>query len=170
MQYQFGDVYFVQPASPERGMYTSTTALRPGRPGIIVSSPTGINRYQLMVVFCTTKIKPETDCIFTTVIRGKTCAVLCNEIQTIDISQLGDYIMHLSPDVTMKLSQCLFNSIGDGTEGNARAQIYAIKRILRSNPDRYTPTHKTPYYTYPRTSAPPLENPDEVPDDDDYDE
>ena len=167
MQYQFGDVYFVQPAGPDRGLYTGTTALRPGRPGIIVSSPTGMNRYQVMVVFCTTKIKPETDCIFTTVIRSKTCAVLCNEIQTVDVSQLGDFIMHLSPDVTMRLSQCLFNSIGDGTEGNARAQIAAIKRILRPTAN-YTPARSTPYYAYPRTPAPPLEDPDDIPDD--YDE
>lgn len=174
MQYQFGDVYYIHPADPSRGIYAGNGTLRAGRPGVIVSSSVGMNGYQIMVVFCTTKYKPESDCIFTTTIRGKTSAVLCNEIQTIDISQIGDFITQLSPSDSAKLARCLYNSIGDGTGNAARAQIAEIRRILNPIPRRTVVDrpHPSPYYAYPKTSAPTVQRPIDngENEDDEYDE
>lgn len=132
MELHYGDVYYINPAEDERRtMYTSKTALLPGRPGVIVSSPTGMNRYQVMVVLCTTKAKPDNPCNFTLSLKGRTSTVLCNEIQTVDVSQIGDFIASLSDTQLNQLNTCLHNSLGcsKSTDSRILAQIRKLVSV-----------------------------------------
>lgn len=102
-----GDVFYVQ-NSPTTG-----SEQRAGRPAVIVSNNKN-NRYSkvVQVVYLTTQPKSFLPTHFTVCATGRESTALCEQITTISISRIGDYVGTLSRREVAKLNTSLLISLG----------------------------------------------------------
>jgi mRNA interferase MazF len=111
-----GDVYFIKEGSNVGGDYT----MRTGRPAVIVSSDTiNENAKVVEIVFLTTAPKRNNPYHVTFHCRGKLATALCEQVTSVDIDNLDDYMCTLSEKDMANVSKAISASLGlcDVSEG-----------------------------------------------------
>lgn len=105
-----GGIYWIEtnPKKPTIGHM-----MQQNRPGIVVSSDANNkNLGTVMVVFLTSAPRQENDahCVITTAIKPSTA--LCEQVTTIDKSQLGNYIGTATEDEMAEIQEAISSALG----------------------------------------------------------
>lgn len=108
MSIKRGDIFYIQ-----KGWATTGSEQYAGRPGIIVSNNEN-NRHSdtVEIVYCTTKIKaglPTHTTVWSTPYES---TVLCEQVTTVSVDRLGDYIGRCTEDEMREIDQCVMTSLG----------------------------------------------------------
>lgn len=107
MEYKRGDIFYIykQPA------YGSEQEA--GRPGVIVSNNTN-NHFSnvLEVVYLTTRHKPELPTHAEVTANGVTSTVLCEQVNSVSVNRIGDYITSLTDAEMKPIDDALMASLG----------------------------------------------------------
>lgn len=104
-----GDVYFIKEGSNAGGDYT----MRTGRPAVIVSSNSiNENAKVVEIVFLTTAPKRNSPYHVTFHCRGKLATALCEQVTSVDIDNLDDYMCTLSEKDMSNVSKAISASLG----------------------------------------------------------
>ena len=103
-----GDIYYIESNHQETG-----SEQRAGRPAVIVSNDQA-NQYSnvIEVVYLTTQPKDDLPTHFDTRSSSKPSTVLCEQISSVYIDRVGNYIGHLSDREMQQLDISLSISIG----------------------------------------------------------
>lgn len=105
-----GDIYFVKPNTSNNHGYTVWT----GRPAVILSNDR-INAQEraIEVVFLTSSPKQfDSDLHVSFQCRDRNAVALCEQVTTLDASQLAEYVMHVPDDVMEKIANAVCKSLG----------------------------------------------------------
>lgn len=104
-----GDVYFIKEGSNVGGDYV----MRTGRPAVIVSSDAiNENAKVVEIVFLTTAPKRHNPYHVTFHCRGKLATALCEQVTSVDIDNLEDYMCTLSEKDMSNVSKAIAASLG----------------------------------------------------------
>lgn len=104
-----GDVYFIKEGSNAGGDYV----MRTGRPAVIVSSDAiNENAKVVEIVFLTTAPKRHNPYHVTFHCRGKLATALCEQVTSVDIDNLDDYMCTLSEKDMSNVSKAISASLG----------------------------------------------------------
>lgn len=104
-----GDVYFIKEGSNVGGDYV----MRTGRPAVIVSSDAiNENAKVVEIVFLTTAPKRHNPYHVTFHCRGKLATALCEQVTSVDIDNLEDYMCTLSEKDMGNVSKAVAASLG----------------------------------------------------------
>ncbi len=108
MDIRRGDIFYVyRNAKRETG-----SEMEAGRPGIVVSNNgNNANSNVLQMVYCTTQEKPNlpTHCKVSS--TNRTSTVLCEQIHSVDVMRLGDYVGQCSQNEMDMIDKCLAVSL-----------------------------------------------------------
>ena len=104
-----GDVYFVKAGSTNNSGYTIWT----GRPAVVVSD-NAINQSEHVVeiVFLTSAPKKDSEFHVQFQCRDRMATALCEQVTTLDASQLTEYVTHVSEDDMVRISEAVARSLG----------------------------------------------------------
>lgn len=84
-----------------------------GRPGIIVSNDqNNLHSETVEVVYCTTRYKPNLPTHTTVLSTPYESTVLCEQVTTVDISRLGNYIGRCTEKEMREIDRCIRVSLG----------------------------------------------------------
>ena len=84
-----------------------------GRPGIIVSNDqNNLHSDTVEVVYCTTRYKPNLPTHTTVLSTPYESTVLCEQVTTVDISRLGNYIGRCTEKEMREIDRCIRVSLG----------------------------------------------------------
>ena len=84
-----------------------------GRPGIIVSNDqNNLHSETVEVVYCTTRYKPNLPTHTTVLSTPYESTVLCEQVTTVDISRLGNYIGRCTEKEMCEIDRCIRVSLG----------------------------------------------------------
>ena len=102
-----GDIFYIRPAA-----YTGSEQ-QGGRPGIIVSNDLN-NEFSkaVEVVYLTTQDKPPLPTHVSINSAAKKSVALCEQITTVSVDRLGDYIGTATPAELQSVEQALIVSLG----------------------------------------------------------
>lgn len=103
-----GDIFYV-------GLTTFVTGREQwaGRPGIIVSNDqNNLHSETVEVVYCTTRYKPNLPTHTTVLSTPYESTVLCEQVTTVDISRLGNYIGRCTEKEMCEIDRCIRVSLG----------------------------------------------------------
>ena len=114
-----GDIFYISKAG-----YTYGSEQQPGRPGIIVSNnQNNQSAATVEVVYCTTKEKPSLPTHMTVLSTEYESTVLCEQITTVSVDRLGNYIGKCNEEEMKQIDSCLLTSlsltVGDSCNGQA---------------------------------------------------
>lgn len=119
-----GEIYYITKG------YTEGSEQQAGRPGIVVSNDM-CNQFSntIEVVFLTTQ--PKTDLPTHVTIRSSTkpSVALCEQINTIDKSRMGDYIATCTAEEMQNIDNALMISLGIDTFGDAEPREKIVEVI-----------------------------------------
>lgn len=88
-----------------------------GRPGIIVSNDqNNLHSETVEVVYCTTRYKPNLPTHTTVLSTPYESTVLCEQVTTVDISRLGNYIGRCTEKEMREIDRCIRVSLGLQTD------------------------------------------------------
>lgn len=88
-----GEIYFV--SIP----YNTGNEIAKDRPAVIVGVPQSVyEKYVVQVVFCTAAEKPDLPEFVPITGTARPSLAMCRHVYTVDISRLGYYIGHCTPD------------------------------------------------------------------------
>lgn len=105
-----GDIFYIEKAGCEIGCEQ-----RSGRPGIVVSNDmNNMNGPTVEIVYCTTKHKPELHTHVTVLSTPKESTVLCEQVTTVAVERLGDYIGRCNSREMAEIDQGILVSLGLG--------------------------------------------------------
>lgn len=111
MEYKRGDIFYIH-KQPTYGSEQEA-----GRPGIIVSNNSN-NRFSsvLEVVYLTTRHKPELPTHAEITANGTTSTVLCEQISSVSVNRIGDYITSLTDSEMKPVDDALKASLNLNSE------------------------------------------------------
>lgn len=102
-----GDIFYINKAG-----YTYGSEQQPGRPGIIVSNnQNNQSASTVEVVYCTTKEKPSLPTHMTVLSTKYESTVLCEQITTVSVDRLGNYIGKCNEEEMKQIDLCLLKSL-----------------------------------------------------------
>ena len=102
-----GDIYYISKT------VSYGAEMIAGRPGIIVSNDiNNANSTVVEVVYLTTKYKTAQPTHVLIDSAGARGTALCEQIQTVSIDKIGDYVGHCTPEEMRDLDKALAASIG----------------------------------------------------------
>lgn len=106
-EFSYGDIHYID------RFETCGSEQYPGRPAVIVSNEAA-NRHSatVEVVYLTTQPKENLPTHVTIYSTGKKSTVLCEQITTVDISRVKNYVCTVTPGELMQIERALFASIG----------------------------------------------------------
>lgn len=135
-----GGIYYV------KKHYTVGSEQHSGRPAIVVSDVTSIGYGTIViVVYLTTKSKQDRNTHVPIASSGRDSIALCEQLTTVDISRLGDFMGRVTPEEMTAVNQGIASALGlqlhssessvASEEDNVRiiqleAQLYAMEREL----------------------------------------
>lgn len=103
-----GDIFYVTKAPVSTGSEQIA-----GRPGIVVSNDeNNAHSTTIEVVYCTTKEKPYLSTHTTVLSTPYESTVLCEQITTVSVDRLGDYIGKCNTEEMNNIDRCLLASMG----------------------------------------------------------
>lgn len=104
-----GDVYFVKAGTTNNSGYTVWA----GRPAVIVSNDT-INQseHTVEIVFLTSSPKKDSEFHVQLWCRDRMATALCEQVTTLDASQLTEYVMHVTENDMCNISEAVAKSLG----------------------------------------------------------
>lgn len=105
-----GDIYWI---APNQYRYEVGSVQAPNRPAVIVSNNENNDHSTTVeIVYLTTA--PKKNLPTHTVIRSANSAstALCEQISTISVEQLGDYMGKVTPDEMYNIETCMLVSLG----------------------------------------------------------
>lgn len=119
-----GEIYYVEPSK----QYQETgSEQRANRPAIIVSNDLNNDNAQTVeVVFLTTQEKPPLPTHVTIRSANRTSTALCEQINTVSIERIADYMCECTADEMKQVDQALAVSVG--LELCSRAEIINAER------------------------------------------
>lgn len=124
MMYKRGDIFFIDNASSNVG-----NEIRAGRPGVIVSNDTGNKHSNIVeVVFLTTREKPPPP-PHTNVKAFQMSTALCEQINTVSKTRIGEYIRSCTAAEMSAIDECLRVSLGIGAVESNREQPEKIAEL-----------------------------------------
>lgn len=103
-----GDVFYI-----ERFGYQDGSEQRPGRPGIVVSNDMN-NEYSdcVEIVYLTTQPKTKLPTHVTVYGTGRVSTALCEQITTVSINRLGNYVGTCNQEEMEKIDGAIIVSLG----------------------------------------------------------
>lgn len=103
-----GDIFYIG-----RGQAVYGSEQWAGRPGIIVSNDqNNLHSETVEVVYCTTRYKPNLPTHTTVLATPYESTVLCEQITTVDVSRLGNYIGKCTESEMRAIDRCIGVSLG----------------------------------------------------------
>ena len=111
-----GDIFYIGLNS-----YTTGCEQWSGRPGIIVSNDqNNLHSQTVEVVYCTTRHKPNLPTHTAILSTPYESTVLCEQVTTVDISRIGNYIGRCTEREMREIDRCIRVSLGlqDGKTEN----------------------------------------------------
>lgn len=103
-----GDIFYITKAPVSTGSEQIA-----GRPGIIVSNnENNAHSTTVEVVYCTTKEKPFLPTHTTVLSTPYESTVLCEQVTTVSVNRLGDYIGKCNTSEMENIDRCLLVSMG----------------------------------------------------------
>lgn len=110
MDIRRGDIFYIL-----KGQITGSEQ-QPGRPGIIVSNEEN-NKHSptVEVVYCTTRYKAELPTHTEVLSTPYKSTVLCEQITTVSIDRLGNYIGRCTEQEMREIDFCMMLSLGLAT-------------------------------------------------------
>ena len=127
-----GEIYYIRKAC-EEGFEPQT-----GRPAIVVSNDM-CNRFSnsIEVVYLTAQPKKDLPTHVTIRSSTKPSVALCEQINTIDKSRLGDYIEECTEEEMESINNALMISLGIDTFGDAEPRekiVEVVKEVVKEVP------------------------------------
>ena len=116
MRIERGDIFYIG-LNP----YTTGCEQWSGRPGIIVSNDqNNLHSQTVEVVYCTTRHKPNLPTHTTILSTPYESTVLCEQVTSVDISRIGNYIGRCTEREMREIDRCIRVSLGlqDGKAEN----------------------------------------------------
>lgn len=108
MRIERGDIFYIG-LNP----YTTGCEQWSGRPGIIVSNDqNNLHSQTVEVVYCTTRHKPNLPTHTTILSTPYESTVLCEQVTTVDISRIGNYIGRCTEREMREIDRCIRVSLG----------------------------------------------------------
>lgn len=110
MNIKRGDIYWIEPNKyrPAVG-----SVQKPGRPGIVVSNDANNSRSNTVeIVYLTSQPKKDMPTHCTIESTGRVSTVLCEQVTTVSIEQLGGYIGQCTDEEMAEVDRCLTISLG----------------------------------------------------------
>ena len=133
-----GDVFYISRYGVQQGSEQMT-----GRPGVVVSNNLN-NKYcdVVEVAYCTTQEKNNLPVHVKINTTQEESTVLCEQITTVSVEKLGDYIGHCSEDEMQRIDKAIAISLGlcsDDEETESTEQRDYEKRLstLQTKLDMY---------------------------------
>lgn len=115
-----GDIFYIQ-----KGWVTGSEQ-QSGRPGIIVSNEENNEHSETVeIVYCTTKSKAKLPTHTTILSTPYESTVLCEQVTTVSVDRLGDYIGRCTEQEMKEIDLCMMVSLGLATTDMKR--VYAEK-------------------------------------------
>ena len=107
MSIKRGDIYYIE------NFPTVGSEQQPGRPAVVVSNDT-CNKTSTVVEIVYLTMTPKTDMPTHTTIRstGRTSTALCEQITSVSVSRLGDYIGAVTKDELLRIDTAMMISLG----------------------------------------------------------
>lgn len=105
-----GEIYWI---SYNKNSLPVGCVQRPGRPGVVVSNDlNNINSYLIEIIYLTTAPKKDlpTHCTIRSAEQKSTA--LCEQITTVDLEQIGDYIGTCTSEEMAQIDICMTISLG----------------------------------------------------------
>ena len=129
-----GDVYFVKAGSTNNSGYTVWA----GRPAVIMSNDS-INgsEHTVEVVFLTSAPKKDSPFHVQLWCRDRMATALCEQVTTLDASQLSEFVMHVSENDMCNISEAVAKSLGVANILCAPAKSEQDARALEAEVERW---------------------------------
>lgn len=111
-----GEIYYIEPS---KTLQTTGSEQRPNRPGVVVSNNENNEHSSIVeIVYLTTQPKNSmpTHVIINSAI--KTSIALCEQVNTVAVERLADYMGQCSEDEINKIDEALIKSLGINVNGD----------------------------------------------------